>query len=301
MSVVVIGQIGRDLVIRTDGLPEPGGTAPIVQWHEALGGKGANQAVGLAQLGVEVSLIGVAGTDRYGDDAVAQAVRDVIDVTGVVRRGRTALLVDLVDEPASRRLFEDVPAEALCGVPDIEQSAALIARADTVSLQLQQPGQTVLAAARRGRVAGARVVADGAVQPDLRADLLPLLDVLRADAEEAALIADDAAPTTQSAARGLARKLLAEGPSLVALAIPDVGDLLVWRDGSELYPHADVPVQDTTGAGDAFVAGLNAALRTGADPRRAGQVASAAAASTTQHLGGRPTLEAVRRHHLANR
>lgn len=290
MTVVVVGQTGRDLIIRTDGLPESGQSAPVVHWHEALGGKGANQAVGLAQLDAPVALIGVLGNDHYGDQAQAQAVQDGIDVSGIVRRGRTALLVDLVDELASRRLFESIPADALCSVLDLSRSSALIARADTVSIQLQQPQHTVLEAARQGRAAGALVVADGAVHPDLQADLLPLLDVLRADAAEAALISGDTAPTTESNARKLAQDLLAEGPTLVALAIAKVGNLLVWPNGSELYPLSDAPVHDTTGAGDAFVAGLIAAIRTGAHPRRAGAVAAAAAAATIQHLGGRPSL-----------
>ncbi len=46
MSVVVIGQIGRDLVLRTDGPPAPGHSTTILERKELLGGKGANQAVG---------------------------------------------------------------------------------------------------------------------------------------------------------------------------------------------------------------------------------------------------------------
>ncbi|RAJ45461.1 pfkB family carbohydrate kinase [Kitasatospora sp. SolWspMP-SS2h] len=63
-GVVVVGQIGRDLVLRTDGLPEAGGSADVAERWEGLGGKGANQAVGLAQSGVPVRLVGVVGEDR---------------------------------------------------------------------------------------------------------------------------------------------------------------------------------------------------------------------------------------------
>ena len=67
-------------------------------------------------------------------------------------------------------------------------------------------------------------------------------------------------------ANSLAQRLLMAGPQLVALAVPDVGDLLVWPSGSELVPLAEVPVVDPTGAGDAFVAALSVALRGGAAP-----------------------------------
>jgi sugar/nucleoside kinase (ribokinase family) len=55
-GVLVVGQIGRDLVLRIDVMPEPAGAAPVLERSELLGGKGANQAVGLRQLGADVGL-----------------------------------------------------------------------------------------------------------------------------------------------------------------------------------------------------------------------------------------------------
>lgn len=93
MGVVVIGQIARDLVLRTDGPPAAGDSVTILRRKELLGGKGANQAVGLAQLGVPVALIGVVGDDHAGASVLQQAQRDGIDISGVTRRGTTALLL----------------------------------------------------------------------------------------------------------------------------------------------------------------------------------------------------------------
>lgn len=289
MGVVVIGQIGRDLVLRTDGPPSASESTDILQRNELLGGKGANQAVGLVQLGVPVALIGVVGNDIAGDFVLQQAQSDGIDAGGIVRRGTTALLIDVVGRQGERMLLEDVPESSLVQVADLDRSATLFESADTVSIQLQQPSATALAAARRARERRLRVVADGVPAADVRAELLASVDVLRADATEAALIAGEDVNTVDRAA-ALGRELLDCGPELVALAVPDVGDLLVWREGSELFEFADVDVVDPTGAGDAFVAGLIAALRESAEPQRAGQRAAAAASATVQRLGGRPDL-----------
>src|SRR3954447_25404664 len=110
-DVVVVGQVGRDLVLRVDGLPDAGGAAPARERRELLGGKGANQAVALAQLGIPVALVGVVGDDRAGDEARAQAATEGVDVSGVVRRpgAATALLLDLVEEGGRRRLVEPCP------------------------------------------------------------------------------------------------------------------------------------------------------------------------------------------------
>lgn len=293
MGVVVIGQIARDLVLRTDGPPTTDDSATILQRKELLGGKGANQAVGLAQLGVPVALIAVAGDDDPGESALAQARRDGIDVGGVARRGTTALLIDVVPKPAERMLLEDVPESSLVQISDLDRSTSVLDTADTVSIQLQQPPTTALEAAQRARRRGLRVVADGAPAPHIRADLLAAADVIRADATEASLIAGREIGTAEQA-RELADHLLTCGPELVAIAVPKVGDLVAWRGGSELFEFADVEVVDPTGAGDAFVAGLIAALREGAAPREAGALAAAAASATVQRLGGRPDLTALR-------
>lgn len=178
MGVVVIGQIGRDLVLRTEGPPTSSESVKILHRDELLGGKGANQAVGLAQLGVPVALIGVVGDDYAGSSALQQAERDGIDIGGVVRRGTTALLIDIVGRPSERMLLDDVPESSLVQVADLDRS--LLDGADTVSVQLQQPAATVLAAAQRARQRGLRVVADGAPAPRIRTDLLAAVDVLRA-------------------------------------------------------------------------------------------------------------------------
>ncbi|MGK2881673.1 MAG: hypothetical protein ACSLE6_13070 [Mycobacterium sp.] len=48
MSVVVVGQIGRDLVLQTDGMPEPGGAAAIVQRRRLLGAREPTRRSGCA-------------------------------------------------------------------------------------------------------------------------------------------------------------------------------------------------------------------------------------------------------------
>ncbi|GIF02805.1 PfkB family carbohydrate kinase [Actinoplanes siamensis] len=69
----VVGQLARDLVLCVDAVPEAGTAADASARFEQLGGKGANQAVGLAQLGVRARLVAVAGDDDAGDVLEAQA------------------------------------------------------------------------------------------------------------------------------------------------------------------------------------------------------------------------------------
>lgn len=321
-DVVVLGQVGRDLVLRVDALPDGGGSVPARDRREVLGGKGANQAVALAQLGVPVALIGVVGDDGPGTQAIAQADRDGIDVSCVVPRkgAETALLLDLVEDGGRRRLVEHVPGEVLLTPEDVAGAADQIASCQVLVVQLQQPGDAVRAALDL-LPDTAFVVADGAPDDEAtRTGVLSRAAVVRADATEAGLLVGRELDGLDDAREATA-ELLTAGARLVALAVGAEGDLVAWRagpplqvaaeeldadprwaDGEVLVPLLGPEPVDPTGAGDAYVAALTATLLGGAGPEDAAWAASAAAAVTVAHPGGRPELdggalgEIVRRH-----
>jgi len=259
-----------------------------------LGGKGANQAVGLAQLGVRVGLLGVIGDDEVGGRLLDQARSDGINTSAVVRRSgaETALVVDVVDSHGQWRYLEDLPRSTLLTESDVAGAAHVLDGASVVLVQLQQPATTALAVARRARAAGARVLLDGAPDDDRQRDaLLAAADIVRADEREAQALTGTRVVDAATAMR-VGRDLLRRGPSLVAFAVSSEGNAFVWPDGEALIPLVDTPVVDTTGAGDALVAGLVAALLRGEKVRQAARFAVAAAAATVGHLGGRPNLSA---------
>lgn len=267
-------------MLSVDELPQAGASANATDRREQLGGKGANQAVALAQLGVRPALVAVAGDDAVGDDLLGQARRDGIDVSGVVRRAGvpTGLIVELLSG-SEYRYVEHLP---LLTEADVEQQAGRIREQDAVLVQLQQPSGVAAAAARIGHEAGRLVVLDGAPTDDA---LLAYADVVRADDKEAELLLG--VPPEQM--RDAARKVLEKGPRLVAVAVDD-GNLFVWADGDVHVPLTDDQVVDTTGGGDAFVAALTASLLRGDPYPEAARHATAASGATVGHPGGRPSL-----------
>ena len=90
--------MARDLALRVDNVPGSGGTTAVRELWEMLGGKGANKAVALAQLGIAPALVAVLGDDDTGTVLLEQARRDGIDTSHVVRRRgtRLGLIIDIV-------------------------------------------------------------------------------------------------------------------------------------------------------------------------------------------------------------
>jgi ribokinase len=287
-EVVVVGQVARDLVIEVPDAPAACASAPVRRRPELLGGKGANQAVALRQLGTSVSLVGVVGQDSAGDALCALARADRIGTTHVVRRPgtETALLVDVVDEHGRRRYLEHIPDDMLVTETDVFAASAPISAAGSLIVQLQQPAPAALLAARLAHRAGTRVVLDGAPQDPA---LLALADVVRADAHEAELLTGEPVGDVAAAARAAA-DLRRRGPSLVVLEVSGRGNLFAGPEGTWFLPDVETEVVDPTGAGDALVATLTAALTRRRPLETAARLAVAAAAATTEHAGGRPRL-----------
>lgn len=279
----MMGQIARDLVLVVDEVPGPGSTAPVRERREMLGGKGANIAVGLAQLGAPVALVGVVGDDDIGERLLARAAADGIEVASVVRRPdcETGLIVDVVAD--GWRYLEHLPEGVLLREEDVPVDR--IADAAAVVVQLQQRPKVCLRAARAAR---GHVVLDGAPQR-LKDELLACADVVRADHREAELLVGREISGSDDAVRA-AHELLATGPGLVAFAVEGEGNVFVWDGGQLVAPLGDVEVVDTTGGGDAFVAALTFALLRGATPEEAARMAVKASGDTVTRPGGRPEL-----------
>ncbi|MDR7326466.1 MULTISPECIES: PfkB family carbohydrate kinase [Catenuloplanes] len=264
MTVMVAGQITRDLVLTVSAVPAAGEAADAGARREMLGGKGANQAVALAQLGVPVGLLGVAGADETGERLLDQARTDGIDVSSVSVRGRSALIVELLDAEGEWRYVQHLPEESLLSPDDVRAAAHRLATADAVVLQLQQPPEALLAAARAARgteraargtdgaargtdgaargtdgaargtdgaatgtggtASGPIVVLDGAPGDDA---LLGWADVIRADEQEAGLLVGEAVGTEERGLRA-AREIHRRGPWLAVLALEGGANLFAW-------------------------------------------------------------------------
>ena len=291
-NVVVFGQLARDLVLVVDQVPAAGQSGRVRRRRELLGGKGANQAVALAQLGMRPALAAVAGDDQAGTRLIEQAGKDGIDTSAVIRRPetRSGLIVDVVTPDGQWRYLEDLPQSVLLTEADVAAAESIAATAPWASIQLQQPSGAALAAARQAATTGARVVLDGV--PDAEGhtdDLLALASVVRADAREAGLLAGTEISGPDDARRA-AKNILGQGPTLVALAVGAAGNYFAWPGGELLLPLTKTPVADTTGAGDAFTAALIAALHADEPPESAARLATAAAGATAGRPGGRPAL-----------
>ena len=264
----MIGGVQADVVVRpVTELPPPGATRLTEDMSIRVGGAGANAALAFVETGLPVRLMGCVGEDRLGEWMRQELTEaGLVDELAVVPGRPTGLTIALESDERDRTFLthlgvnadwgpEMIPADALqcdnlllcdyCVTPGLQGDAA----------------RSFLEATHR---AGGRTFFDTAWDPqdfpaatraELR-DLLSRVDVFLPNEAEARAIAGEG--DVHAASRALQE---ASG-GWVVVKLGARGCLAVGPGGEELSasPPAVAVAADTTGAGDAFNAGLVTAL-----------------------------------------
>jgi ribokinase len=286
--VVVVGSVNVDLVVRSERLPSPGETVTGGTFEQHPGGKGGNQAVAAARLGVAVRMIGAVGADSFGLEAQAALVKAHVDTTSLITDppNATGIALILVDATGENVISVASGANAAFTAEALEREMDGLGSltGDLVLVSNELAPATVAAALQAAREAGARTIYNPAPAEGIEVGWLKLVDILTPNKGELTLLAGVA-----SAGGGVvqAARSLSVGEAVV-VTLGAEGALVVPRDGAEWsVPAVAVDVLDTTGAGDAFNGALAASLASGRSLDEAVRRAVAAGSLATTRVGAR--------------
>ena len=285
----MVGSSNTDMVVRVPALPHPGETVLGGTFFTARGGKGANQAVAAARAGGSVAMIGCLGDDTFGDDTLAALAAEGIAVEGIRRVSgvSSGVALILVDEGGENCIAVASGANALLGPEEAARCAEHLSADGVLLVQLETPLETVVAAVRAARRAGARVILNPAPARELPDELLALVSVLTPNESEAERLAG----IPVNGAGGLepaASALLARGVGAVVVTLGAAGAYVATAEHRETLSGWPVEPRDATGAGDVFNGALAVALAEGLPVRDAAYFANAAAAISVTRDGAQP-------------
>ena len=292
--IVVLGDVMVDVVARLSGPVAVGSdSAARIEW--GFGGSAANVA---AWLGGASVLVGRVGDDAQGMAAVAELAAFGVDAHLAKDSDKgTGTCIVLVSPGGERSMLPDAGANEALAVDDLPDSLLVAGgHLHVVGYTLLREGSrpAALDAIGRAKATGMTVSVDPSSAALLSPSFLDLAegaDLLLPNADEAVALTglSDAA----AAARTLAGRF---GEVVVKLG----ADGALWTDGSDEVrvpsapPDTAAPTDtaaaplDTTGAGDAFAAGLLAARLRGAPPAEALAAGCALAAQAVAIPGARP-------------
>jgi ribokinase len=264
MTLVVLGDLMVDVVARAEGPLARGSDTPASVSLQG-GGSGANVAAWAAELGTPVCFACRVGDDVPGRRAVDALLAAGVKVHAAIDRERpTGTCVVLVEPGGERSMLPDPGAnDAPVDVPDswLRPGGHLHVVGYALLRDGARPG--ALAAIERAQAAGMTVSVDPSSWALIRPAAIPPVDLLLPNEREAEVLGE---------AGDMVVKLGAAGA----------------RWGDVHVPAEPVEVVDTTGAGDAFAAGLLTARLRGAGPREALEAGCTAAARVVGQVGARP-------------
>jgi len=269
-----------------NAFPEKGTSLYFDTLETNPGGCAYNTGVDAARLGLRVSIQGRIGKDLFADTLIEALRREKIDAQPV-RRGdeNTGFSFIMVPDDGQRRIYHTPGANTGFGPADLNLDAIRQSKVFHVagaSLMPGLDGEPTFELLRFCREHGVLTSLDPVYREniaDLIVPALPLLDIFLPNREESVHITGFAEPEDQL------RFYLDRGAGIAGIKMGGDGALI--SNGSECFRLGVYPVEavDTSGAGDAFIAGfIYGHLQQWSLPESA-RFASAAAACSVQALG----------------
>ncbi len=291
-KVTVLGVFVADTAYRAARQPRMGETLMGESFPLGPGGKGSNQAVASAKLGVETAFISRLGEDAFAEMALGAwktaGVRPLITRSPESYTGAAYIFVDA--ESGDNAILVCPGAADLISEADVETAADEIRSSSVFVTQLEQPIPAARRALEIARDAGVITVFNPAPAAEIDDELFALCDYVTPNETEAEILTGHPV-TTLTQAEEAAEARIARGAGAAVITLGEKGALLHGRGFSELVPSFEVgPVVETTGAGDAFNGGFAAALARGMAPADAVRFGCATAGISVTRPGTAPAM-----------
>jgi sugar/nucleoside kinase (ribokinase family) len=295
--IISLGDLVADVIVSIPHLPAEAGRHQIAAEIRVEPGGGANFLIAGARLGQSMAAIGALGDDEWGHRVEAMITAEGVDLSHVIHNGTTTIVLVLVGQSGGHVFLgaygHGSPIELSQSGLDLIKNAGAIFFAGytlTETRLLDMTLQAIEVAHRHG----VPIFFDpgpqlGDVPADIRARILPLLEVVFTTEEELPLLTP----------AGTIAAVLAAGVQTVVLKRGGQGCAAFTAAAPEPQVEVSglpVTVVDTSAAGDSFNAGFMVGAMRGWSLADCAHLANAVGAAKVQKLGGGrsvPTLAEV--------
>lgn len=286
-KIVVVGSINTDITFNVDLLPQIGKTTKILNSTTTLGGKGANQAIGAAKLGHEVSLIGEIGNDIDSAFIFDTLEKEKVSTQGISRdlKEQTGKAYIYIGKSGESTITILSGANGKLSPNDIQQRRHLFKNTGFCLLSTEIPVATVMEAAKTAHFYGAKNILKPAALKNLPEQLLKQIDIFIPNRKEAAVLCPDRDEVKDQAAY-----FLKQGIETVIITLGSQGCYLKTADVEQYFLAADFTAIDTTGGADAFISALASYLIDGYSLEKSIQIATYAAGFCISRQGVVPAM-----------
>jgi ribokinase len=313
-SVVVVGSMNIDLVVKCRERPRPGETVLGMEHRYVPGGKGANQAFAAGQLGGKVSLIGCIGSDPLGT-ILSESLRgcgvDLFPVTILPDVPTGAAFITL-DERGENSIIVSGGANAKLTPEMVSARSRVIQSSSVLLTQLETPLPTVTRALEIALSHGVKTVVNlTPVRPIPDDSIIWRSTVLALNELEAEYYTGIPVRSKEDAFRAGEALLKKNSPVGISSGVPlgaqvndgvEIALITLGAEGSVAVSRASrkevwaVPVEvvDTTAAGDTYIGAFGVEWLRSGDVEQAMVFASHAASLCVSRFGAQTSIPSER-------
>ncbi|WP_322200720.1 carbohydrate kinase family protein [Acutalibacter intestini] len=270
-----------DLLVNVDVFPKPNGGTGVNALSWQGGGKVASGLAAAARLGARCAILGAVGSDDYGRFVEKDFQRHGVDTAGLYpREGETTSLSIVISdrETQGRSIVYRHGSAAPLDPHELNQAVL----ADCQWFFISHVTETAMAGVRQAKAAGAKVMVDADSYSSELMEQIGQINVFIGSEFFYDVLFHD------KNYQANCKEICAKGPEVAVFTLGPKGSVGYSQEaGFFQVPAYQVPVMDTTGAGDVFHGAYLAAAVRGLAPVECARVATAAACIKCTRMGGR--------------
>ena len=292
-KICVIGSLNMDLVVNVDEMPKKGQTLIGSQFKEVPGGKGANQAVAMARLNGNVSMIGKVGNDGFGQTLVNALKKDNVNTDYIkVEEGPSGVALITVDKNAENSIVVAPGANFRVLKEDIDKSIDAIKESDIVVVQLETLLDTIKYVLQESKKLGKYTILNPAPAVKLDDDIIKNVDLLTPNETELEILSGLKIENEDDIIKA-AEIMIQKGVKQLIVTLGSKGSLYIDKDNIKFKKSYKVDALDTTAAGDSYTGALAVAFSQDKDIEEAMDFASRVGALCVMKEGAQTSLPTI--------
>ena len=292
-KILIVGSANVDLSIHVKQIPAVGETVLGKSMERLPGGKGANQACAVGKLGGIGCFLCAVGSDDAGiliQKSLKEAGMDPAHMK-ICEKESTGMAVVCVSDRGENNIIVVSGANARCDVDYLKAQRALFHDCDLLLLQMEIPLERVVYAAKRATSLGKTVILNPAPVPEnFPEELFQYADYLTPNEVELFKLANMKAGSSMAEVLQAGKRLLRKGANRLLVTLGGKGALYLGKNEERLFAPPEVPVIDTTAAGDTFNAAFAVKLAEGWNVGKAVDYANCASSVTVSRKGAQASI-----------